>query len=90
MRKVPVHTTGLISGRTIQRTLSPLESCENATITIYRSFPPHLTELLNAGFIRRISTGEQQGFRVKFVHASNGSIYLQRDSDSPAFERWRL
>ena len=59
------------------------KSCENATSRYIGAFRLDLTELLNAGFIRTDKYRGAQGFRVKFVHASNGSIYLQRDSDSP-------
>jgi hypothetical protein len=41
-----------------------------------------LTELLNAGYIRTDSYRGRNGFRVKFVHAQNDCIYLQKDSDS--------
>jgi len=43
----------------------------------------NLTELLSAGYVRNDKYGNKDGFRVKFVHAENGCIYIQKDSDSP-------
>ena len=42
-----------------------------------------LTELLGAEYIRSDSYHGKDGFRVKFVHAENHCIYLQKESHSP-------
>jgi len=42
-----------------------------------------LEELLMADYMRIDKSDGRDGFRVMFVHAKNGCIYLQKDPDSP-------
>lgn len=43
----------------------------------------NLIELRNAGYIRDDAYDGTDGFRVKFVHAKNNCVYLQKDANSP-------
>lgn len=51
-----------------------------SSIGVYRL---DLEELLKAGYIRADKSDGRDGFRIMFVYARNGCIYLQRDPDSP-------
>ena len=42
-----------------------------------------LTELLKAEYIRTEHHAGKDGFRVMFVRAKNGCIYIQKDPDCP-------
>ena len=56
------------------------EKAPRRFVGIYRL---NLTALLNDGYIRNDTYDGKNGFRVKFVHADNDCIYLQKDSNSP-------
>jgi hypothetical protein len=56
------------------------ESSQSRHVGTYRL---NLTELVNAGYIRTDTYHGKEGFRLKFIHAENGCIYIQKDSKSP-------
>ncbi|MGD1074143.1 MAG: hypothetical protein ABSB15_28895 [Bryobacteraceae bacterium] len=56
------------------------KSAAPRSIGIYRL---NLEELLKADYIRADTSDGRDGFRIMFVYARNGCIYLQRDPDSP-------
>jgi hypothetical protein len=56
---------------------------ENAPRRYIGTYRLDLTVLLNAGYVRTASYHGKNGFRLKFVHADNDCIYIQKDSDSP-------